>query len=223
MAETSGCGRAREEIPELAAGALSGEERAVALHHVADCPACRRELEEATRVVDALTSIAPAAEPPPAFESRVLARIAGARRPSLLRRLVPYLVTAVVVAAVASGTVWRATEPDRRLAAGYRATLQVADGRYLTAAGLYSGRETVGHVFAYQGSPSWLVFTIEQGTGSYQAVLVGADGTTVDLGRFTLSESRRSWSTTVERPIGTITEIHLRRPGSPDVVARFRR
>jgi hypothetical protein len=128
---------------------------------------------------------------------------------------------AVVVSVLAGGTVWRVTEADRRLAAGYRATLQVADGRYLTAAGLYSGREVAGHVFAYQGSPSWLVFTMNEGAGPYQAVLVGIDGATVDLGRFTLSGRQRSWSTTVEQPIGQIAEIHLRRPSSPDMVARF--
>ncbi|GAA3539452.1 hypothetical protein GCM10022419_019370 [Nonomuraea rosea] len=221
MAEPVGCGAAREVIPELATGALSGEERAAALHHLGDCPACRRELEEAARVVDALTAIAPAAEPPPAFESRVLARISENRRPSRLRRLIPYVVTAVVVGVVASGTVWNATEADRRLAAGYQATLEVANGRYLRAARLYFGREVVGVVFAYQGSPSWLVFTMRQGTGRYQAVLVETGGAMVDLGRFTLSEQQQSWSTTVGQPIGTIAEIHLRHPGAPDVVARF--
>ncbi|MBF8184375.1 zf-HC2 domain-containing protein [Nonomuraea sp. K274] len=223
MTEPSGCRRARDVIPELATGTLSGEERAAALHHVNDCPGCRRQLEEAARLVDALTSIAPAEEPPPAFESRVLARIAEVRKPSLLRRLTPYLITALVVSMVAGGTVWRVTEADRELAAGYRATLQVADGRYLTAAGLYSGREAVGHVFGYQGSPSWLVFTMEEAEGSYQAILVGLDGGLADLGRFTLSGRQRSWSTTVEQPIGQIAEIHLRRPGFPDMVARFRR
>ncbi|QFY06555.1 hypothetical protein GBF35_07550 [Nonomuraea phyllanthi] len=221
MAEPSGCGQAREAIPELAAGALSGEERAAALGHLADCPACRRELEEATRMVDALTSIAPAEEPPPSFESRVLARIAEARRPSLLRRLTPYLATGVVVGVLAGGFVWHATEADRRLAASYRTTLEVADGRYLTAAALYSGRELAGHVFGYQGSPSWLVFTMKQAGGPYQAVLVGVDGTTTDLGRFTLTGRQRSWSTTVDQPIGRIAEIHLRRADAPDMVAGF--
>ncbi|MGB3411664.1 MAG: hypothetical protein WBA45_10730 [Microthrixaceae bacterium] len=66
------CDSCREIAVELALGIAVGDERAVALEHLTDCPACRRELSGLTAALDALMSIAPSEDPPTGFEDRVL-------------------------------------------------------------------------------------------------------------------------------------------------------
>ncbi|HEX4818064.1 MAG TPA: zf-HC2 domain-containing protein [Nonomuraea sp.] len=225
MTERPGCEGVRGAIPELAAGALAGDERADVLRHLSGCAACRRELEEAARLVDALTTLAPAEEPPAAFESAVLARIAGTRRRFRWRAFRLHLLTAALVAALAGGAVWLATGPDRELATNYRRTLAVADGRYLTAAVLYADRRPVGHAFGYQGSPSWIFLTVEDAhePGAYDVVLVGRDGVRTALGVVTVAAGQAGWGAAVPMPIAHIDRIELRKSGIPDVVAVFAR
>jgi hypothetical protein len=78
--EPSPCERTHELIPEIAAGAAAGDERAAALCHLRACARCRLELCEAAETVDELLTLAPEHEPPPGFEAAVLKRILR-RRP----------------------------------------------------------------------------------------------------------------------------------------------
>src|SRR5262249_47277306 len=78
MNETPDCERARPLLAELATGTATGHERAWALGHVARCITCRQELMDLARVADDLLLLAPRREPPPGFESAVVARIADA-------------------------------------------------------------------------------------------------------------------------------------------------
>jgi hypothetical protein len=75
MAESNEGDSMRSLLAELATGALAGDERARVLEHLAACAACRQELAELTRAADALLMFAPRVEPPPGFESRVLAAL----------------------------------------------------------------------------------------------------------------------------------------------------
>jgi hypothetical protein len=75
MSDPRGCPETRELLPELATGALAGDERASALAHVTGCAACRRELAALSRAADAVLLLAPPVEPPPGFEGGVLARL----------------------------------------------------------------------------------------------------------------------------------------------------
>ena len=65
------CAEVREAAAELVLGTLDGERRAATAAHLATCAACRSEVEDLTRVTDALWLVAPEAEPPAGFESRV--------------------------------------------------------------------------------------------------------------------------------------------------------
>ena len=227
MTDDRECERTRDVIVELAAGVAVGDERAAALNHLAGCAACRRELDATSAVVDQLVTLVPAQEPPVGFEAGVLSRIAPPRpAPRRLRRTVLRAVSlaaaaAVVAGAVTAGAMWRATADDRRLAASYRKTLAVADGRYLTAAGLYGSGLRVGHVFGYQGSPSWLFVTVEKATGSgtYDVRLVTRDGRDLDIGDMTLTDGRGSWGVTITSPVHDVARVILRRPGAPDLTA----
>src|SRR5690348_18405483 len=127
-----GCEQTRDLAAELALGIADGEERAQALRHIAECAECRRAVEEYTAVTDALLTLAPAQQPPPGFESRVLARLAPARPRRRLRRVLAPLAAAAAAAAVAAGAILGATSDDRRLADQYRSTLAAAHGSYFT-------------------------------------------------------------------------------------------
>jgi hypothetical protein len=179
-----------EALAEFATGAASGADRARVMRHVAGCAECRETLTALSAVADEVLLIAPERQPPAGFESAVLDRIADldaakpepARRPTRRRRVYHALAAATAAVLIGAGAalgVWWATAPDRELAESYRETLGVADGRYFTAAPVVDAEgDQVGHVFAYQGDPSW-VFAVLDGApsdGTWDVVAVTNDG-----------------------------------------------
>jgi hypothetical protein len=74
------CDELCDVAAELAAGTLTGEDRAAALAHMADCQSCWQEVAELAEVVDGVLLLAPPAEPPVGFEARVVAAVTGNRR-----------------------------------------------------------------------------------------------------------------------------------------------
>lgn len=211
MVDPTRCGDVADALAEVATGAASGPDRARVLAHLAECPACRHELEELTRVADDVLLVAPEHDPPAGFEGGVLARIAAltpeapAAAPAVVaapvppppppaqsepdavvtplrrrrwQRALPYAAAAAVAGLVGAGVVWQATSEERDLAASYSETLDVANGRYFHAAPIVDdGGTQVGHVFLYQGEPSW-VFTVLDDTvepGGYEIVVTTED------------------------------------------------
>lgn len=233
MTDRADCQEVRELLPELAAGVASGEQRARALAHLTGCPDCRQELQEAATLVDELMLVlAPEHEPSAGFESRLLAALPLARprhhrRPTrrFVLRAVAAVLTAVLVAVLAVGLTWRQTADDRQLAAHYRHTLAAADGRYLTAAGLVesSGRKA-GHVFAYQGSPSWLFveLTAAPASGPYAIRLVTTDDRAVSAGVCRVTAGSGSYGRTIDLAVSAIRRVELVQPGNPTLVATLR-
>jgi hypothetical protein len=229
MPDARPCDEVRDLLPELAAGVASGDDRARALSHLADCAACRRELTELTAVLDGLVLLAPEHEPSPGFESSVLAalgpadRHAGSRRPG---RVLTAVAASVVAAALAGGVLWWVTADDRRAGDQYRRTLAEADGRYFVAAQVSGalGRD-VGTVFAYEGDPSWLFVTIDGApvSGEYRVQLVTADHRSIDIGWCDVSDGHGSWGRTVRVPVGDIRRIDLEPPTGATLQARFER
>jgi hypothetical protein len=92
------CDELCDVAAELAAGTLTGEDRAAALAHMADCQSCWQEVAELAGVVDRVLLLAPPAEPPVGFEARVVAAVTGTRRWGRRR---PWSVAAVGLAAAA--------------------------------------------------------------------------------------------------------------------------
>lgn len=218
------CDQVRELIPELAMGVAPGEQRAEALAHLASCSDCRTVLELTTDLVDELMLLAPEHEPPAGFEARVLAAIDPVR-PLLRRRTTWLAAAAVVLASLGTAVVTRhADSDDRRLAAQYRQTLQVADGSYLRAAELVdvSGR-SAGYVFAYQGKPSWVFMTVEAApSGDYDVRVVTDDGTVRRIGECWVRSGRGSWGAAVDVPIYSLDRIEMVRGDGTTLSASFR-
>jgi hypothetical protein len=108
-------------------------------------------------------------------------------------------------------TRWAGTD-DRQLADQYRETLEVADGSYLRAAHLVAASgEPAGHVFAYQGKPSWVFMTVDGvPTGNYDVTLVTDDGRQHDLGTCWVRDARGSWGTAIDVPVSTVERLEMR-------------
>jgi hypothetical protein len=151
------CEETRQLAAELALGIADGEDRALALRHLAECAECRRELGELSEVADELLTLAPRQEPPAGFESRVLALVQPPRRSRRWRRRLAVFAPAAVAAALATAIVLAATGDDRRLADQYRDTLATANGSYFEAGRLRAPANVpAGVVYGYRGSPSWM-------------------------------------------------------------------
>lgn len=225
MRNSSGCAETRLLLPELALGTLAGHERARALDHVASCADCRAELVSLGEVGDQLLLLGPLADPPPAFESRILERLATeAPRPRSRARSAAMVAAALVVAGVLGGTaVYLAGAGSRDLAAGYRRTLDVADGRYVAARALVGDREgAVGYVFGYEGSPSWIFCVVRAGSDGTYDVEVSAGGTTRIVGEIQVHGGRGAWHRILEVDLQDLRRVRLiERSGREVLVAMW--
>jgi hypothetical protein len=205
------CEETHELLAEVALGIADGEERARVLEHVADCPDCRRALERESAVADELLVLAPEQEPPFGFELGVLRSI---QRPARKRRLLvrPFAVAAAVALAVAitAGGMLLAFRDDRRLADQYRATLAQAHGEYFGAVRLTDAAHRPGGVlFRYQGSPSWILVTVEPPYRATveRAELVDRGGRRVPLASFELSNG--AWGGSIPVDLEDVAAVHL--------------
>lgn len=205
------CEETRELISELALGVADGADRARALEHVAECAGCRRELEMHSAIADELLVLAPEQEPPPGFELSVLRSIQpqAPRSASILRRLA---VVAAVAGAVAitAGAMLLGSRDERRLAEHYRATLAQANGTYFGAVRLTDAAGRPGGVlFAYRGSPSWILVTVapRHRASVERAELVDRSGRRIPLGSFRVADG--AWGGSIPIDLRMVAAVHL--------------
>jgi len=215
------CDEVRALAPELALGIAAGDDRARALEHLADCPACRARVEELASVADELLLLAPAQEPPAGFESRVLGELEAPPPRRRRRALIPAFA-AVAAAFAAATAMWVATKDDRDLASRYRATLAEANGKYLTAEALAApGGERAGTVFGYEGEPSWVLVTVYEderpAPGRYQVQVITGKGKRIGLGPIEVTREGGSGGESIPIHFHDVSEVRLLGPGRGDV------
>ena len=161
-----GCEQTGQFAAELALGIADGAERARALDHLADCGECRRAVADLSEVVDDLLLLAPEHEPPVGLESRVLARMDLAEKPGkrrLVPRLAQWIAAPVAAAAVTAAVLVSVYHDDHVTATNYRATLEQANGQSFQAHRLRDAAgAAAGVAFGYQGSPSWILVTVDR-------------------------------------------------------------
>ena len=211
MTRASSCEEVRALAPEVALGIASGEERASVLAHVRECGDCRRLLEGLAETADALLLLAPQQEPSGGFESAALARIAGRRRSSR-RRLAQVIAAAALAAALGGGAVLWMTADDRTLATRYRAALAEANGEYFGVVPLHAaGRAGAGHLFVYEGSPSWILFVLDEPleAGEYTVRIEPRAGDSVDLDAGELQEGRLTWGSAIPLSLRLVDSIQV--------------
>ena len=189
------CEEIRELSPELALGIVEGEERGRALEHLADCPDCRRRVEELAEVADELLLLAPHTEVPLGFESRVLGRVLPAPQPRRRRRRFALVLTPVAAALAAAGITLAVVSGDLRDASHYHQTLQEANGKEFEAYSIHGvDGSFAGTAFSYRGAPNWLLITVDPAHRAdlTSAQLVMDDGSKRRLNWFHLDPSGSS-------------------------------
>lgn len=248
MSRNLGCEDVRELAPELALDVVDGEERHAALRHLADCPGCRRLVSELSSMSDAFLLLAPSAEPPVGFESRVLDRLETPapppgqvrRRPHLprwrarprpgspgamprRRRLSPALAAvtaAILAAAIGVVSVLVATAEDRRLGGAYEALLAEGGGSFFTVAPFQGPTVRVGTAFGYQGRPSWLFVTLSAPAEEqrYRVRIVTGNARYVDLGEAVLGGKQSGWGRAIPVDLASVAELRFSKPGGREVL-----
>lgn len=200
------CAEMEALAAELALGTVSGAARAVALDHLAGCAACRALVEDLAGLADRMLLLAPVIEPPPGFESKVLARMGRAAparelRPARGRRLLVGVAAVALVAAMsAAGATWLAGESERP--GGVRTALAADnEGRWRCRAVVYGDK------------PTWLVVSLDRIDGSnnsysVEAVRTGHD-TPVKVGTFSLEQGHGTLARPVDLPAGDVKSVRV--------------
>lgn len=226
MSNEIGCQDFAELAPELALGTMTGAERARSVEHLAGCASCRKLLDDLSDIADDLMLLAPPREPPIGFETRVVERIHASRPPpprlfGTARRAAALMAAALLLVVVAAGAVLRGTSADRELASSYRRTLAIANGDYFVAKPLRarSGKR-VGHVFAYQGSPSWIFVVVSDPSlsGRFKVQLETNGGRPVALGTMRIGDGKGGWGSAVPVDLHDIREVRVSRTGADETL-----
>jgi hypothetical protein len=217
------CEEIRELAPELALGIVEGEERGRALEHLADCPDCRRRVEQLSEVADELLRLAPHSEVPVGFESRVLDRVLPSPPAKKRRRRLALVLTPAAAALASVAITLGIVSGDLRDASHYHQTLQEANGKEFEAYSLYDGGHLAGTVFSYQGRPNWLLITVDPADRAdlQNARLVMNDGSEILLRWFHLDASGSSGGGIPVDPHSVSVLRLLPGTGGEPLVARF--
>lgn len=196
------CDEARRLAPEAALELLDGALRAEVLAHVAGCGSCRTELDSLAATADLLLTAVPPAEPPPGFESRVLARLAEDRpaHRGRDRRWLPAAAAAVVAAVVGLGVGLVVGDDDARA--------DVVAARLLDADGTPVGQVLVSDdpdrmVCVLDGSPA----------GARYEVDVTAGGRVTRMGSFASEGPGRPWVAELPVDGGEVRRVVVRDAG----------
>ncbi len=211
MTRALSCEEGRALAPEVALGIASGEERAGVLAHVRGCGDCRRLLEGLAETADALLLLAPQREPSNGFESAALARMVGRRRSSRTR-LAMGIAAAALAAALGGAAVLWVTADDRTLASRYRAALAEANGEYFGVMPLGTdGGATAGHLFVYEGSPSWIFFVLGDplADGEYSVRIDTHAGDRIDLDAGQLQDGSLTWGRDVPLSLRAVEAVRV--------------
>jgi hypothetical protein len=192
MSHHTACERYVDNLAELALGTLTGRQRFATLGHVESCTHCADELEQLSRVSDAVLHMAPDVEPPLGFEVRVCSRMESdqIRAPRHARhRLLLAGAAAVVALALGLGIgLSVGSSPSR--------TKVATTSKPLLTANLIEDRTTVGGVSLYGGSTPVLTMDLVKSLvqGTVTCEIVTDSGATYDLGTFKVTNGYGAWA-----------------------------
>jgi len=204
--ETRGCDATHEDLSEFALGTLSGRSRSRVLDHLASCPNCSSELDSMAAVADTLLYLAPEAEPPLGFETRLAARLQSTTARRGVSRLSSKGVWAVAAAFIALlafslGAITTTHSQKVQTSASARPTMA-----RLTANG-----HALGQVFISSGDPSWMMMTVDSGSrsGVVWCEVTLTNGRKVTVGEFALARGYGSWVVRIDEPRSQIRSAQL--------------
>lgn len=209
------CEEIQEGISEMALGIASSADRRQITRHVRECDSCRERLQEMSRVSDSLLLASPSIDPPRGFEHRVLENMKSAKPERAIGlRWVAFAATVALII----GSLWAWLLPrmfvseQEALAAQYVQALETLGGKALYAGRMESPEgKDAGAIFVYEGSPSWMFVTIEDGIarGHFSVSLGLEDGETRRFGGLDLEEGKGSLGVRLDFPIKQIRSIEI--------------
>lgn len=216
------CGELADVAAELALGALTGRERALALAHLEACEACQEAIRQLMTTADQLPGLLPARDPSPEFEAAVMEWIdlippsRVQERGSRKARLGCLLAAAGMLVGVGAG------------AAGWGVRDIAPPVVYPLASAVLAapGHHTVGRAFAYHAAPGWIFVWVNLGPGGRAVTcqLIGPGGQVATVGTFWLADGRGSWGGPVPVVPGWPAAIRLVAAGGTVLaIARFPR
>jgi hypothetical protein len=184
------CEAMSDDLIAFALGTLSGRSRSLVLDHLETCAHCTAESESLADVADTLLWLAPEAEPPLGFETRVIERLRGSeaeRRVVRRRRVSLFAVAALLAAVIGVGV--GAVAMSQGGANHPLATQRPATGR------LTSDGHVVGDVTISSGNPSWMIMDVDTAklSGVVWCEVTFANGRSQTVGKFTISDGYGSW------------------------------
>lgn len=193
---TVDCAFVREQLPEYAAGALDGRDRAAIEKHLQVCAECRADADTYVEVADSVLALAPLGEPPVGFEAAVLDRISGAPNSRHPRRRAGLVLLAAAAALLVVGLGigrFSAPAPEIRTAA-----LQ-AEGDY------------VGKAWIHRGDPGWLYVDMHYADpGPILVEVVARGGATTQVGQLVLHDGHGVLGARSPVPVDTVRTIRMR-------------
>jgi hypothetical protein len=203
------CAEVQELAPELALGILGGAERAEVVLHVNGCARCQAHVAELTEAADAIPLLAPEAEPPIGFETRVLRRLdEGERRTR--RRWIAAIAVAAAFAVIVSITAVRVIESSDNstpLAANVPTTVGPAP----VAVVMRGGAADVDGGWAYVSAHHGVAVSVDYGipSGAYSVTVTPPGGDTSSIGTVHVVDGRGSWTGRSDDPLRAGARIAL--------------
>ncbi len=185
------CEEFRQVSAELALGVADAREQAAALAHLEHCRGCRQEMGQLSDIADGLAALAPAAEPPAGFESRVLGGLNGAENPTPrrlpARRAIVWLAAAAALIVVVGSSGWVLGDQSHQPT--------TAVGRVVVAK-LTGDRGQVGQVVIDSGPEPWMsmAVAISDGHTTVRCQVRTVSGQTTTVGTFTLWKGYGYWA-----------------------------
>jgi hypothetical protein len=233
------CAEFADVTAEVALGVLTGRERADALAHLDSCGVCAAHVRQLTTAGEQLISLLPPSEPPPAFETRVMARLGLAapdpRLASHRRRSRRVRAGTTRSFGKKLNSRSKPSRPTRRMLATAAAAVAVAAAglggwglrtptappaqraqnspTLSTAALLSADRQNVGEIFLYIREPHWMYISVDlesgTSTGTVTCQLESTNGHVTTVGSFLLTNGYGSWGSPAWVGDGTPAGVRL--------------
>lgn len=204
MSVSPDCRRVRDDLAELALGTLSGFDRSVVLTHVQGCPSCLEEVRALSAAADIVLGLAPPAEPPPGFETRLFEQMGVRRRRLALTTRAQRVAVAAVGALSAVGL-----GLGIGLATAGAPPASVAPAPVV--ANLTVDHAVKGELYLAPGHPGWMFMSVHglPATGEVSCWLQISGGQALTVGSFYLSGGSGSWVYQLPVPVDEIRAAWL--------------
>jgi predicted anti-sigma-YlaC factor YlaD len=214
---TSSCPSVRERAPDLALGALTGQERAEVVAHLDGCPSCQALVSEYASVADSLLDLVPEAEPANELATPVLAAMQPVRHRRRRHRVVALAAAAIIAISAATGLT------VALVSGGGGGSSSSAAPALRSAPMIGSGTLTVGRVVSTGDRPPKLAVSVDYWVpdGHYQLAARNRAGEAAPVGTLEVTNGRGTWTgstpavahlvavSLVDQSGATVCESHL--------------